>query len=435
MPRRTIAIMGRVLDQDDGLGVYSLNLLSQMLRLDPQTRYVLLLQTPKCRDVFREHTNLEAHVLPARSKLVWDQWIAPRMARRSGAQLIFNPKFSVPLLSGIPSVFVLQGSDWYVNPANYPWWDNLYIRLMLPLYCRRAARLLAISQATLDDLSRYANIDVSTAALSYAGVAPNFVPTKNRLELARFRNEYRLPPRYIFTVARTYHIGHTNQPPYPGGNVERLMRAYRRYRNTGGTLPLVVAGHRVEEYLRERGFTAVDLSHVCFTGLIPNARIHMAFQLAECFVLATLCESFGIPIVEAFATGCPAIVPSTCASPEIAGGAAVLVNPLDEAQIAGALTRVTSSPALRAELRAKGLERARAFTWQATAERTLDALDRIVPGPERARSITFPSVGTVRTASARPLCHTAREHPCSCSACASTRARRRVRLLHDRPPQ
>ena len=84
-----------------------------------------------------------------------------------------------------------------------------------------------------------------------------------------------------------------------------------------------------------------DLAGVQFLGFVPNARIHLAYQLAECFVLATLCESFGIPIVESFACGCPAIVPSTCAGPEIAGGAARLVNPLDEEDIAQALSEVT----------------------------------------------------------------------------------------------
>src|SRR5690606_11887553 len=192
-----------------------------------------------------------------------------------------------------------------------------------------------------------------------------------------------LPERYIFTIARTIHGGHPRLPPYPGGNTERLIRAFQRYRRGGGTLPLVVAGTRVEEYLRTRGFTDDDLAGVQFLGFVPNAQVHVAFQLAECFVLATLCESFGFPIVEAFATGCPAIVPNTCASPEIAGGAARLIDPRDEMDMARALAEVTGSAELRERLRAKGLDRARHFTWRATAERTLDALDELLPPRRR----------------------------------------------------
>lgn len=381
MTGRTIAIMGRVLDQDDGLGVYSANLLREMFVLDRATRYAVLLQTPKYQEAFQSIPNVTTHVLPAPAKLIWDQWVAPHAAHQFGAQLIFNPKFSIPLFSRIPCVFVLQGADWYINPANYPLWDNTYIRVMLPLYCLKAKRLLAISQATIDDLVKYAHLKVHGACVTYAGVAENFTPHQDPASLSQFREEYRLPERYIFTVARTFHIGHTKVPPYPGGNNERLIRAYLRYRQEGGTLPLCVAGHRVDEYLRARGFSNTDLKDVHFLGFVPNARMHMAFQLADCFVLATLCESFGIPIVEAFATGCPAIVPSTCACPEIAGGAAWFIDPLNEANITRALGEVTASATLRADLRAKGLRRAGDFTWRATAERTLKALDGIVPAP------------------------------------------------------
>jgi glycosyltransferase involved in cell wall biosynthesis len=250
---------------------------------------------------------------------------------------------------------------------------------MLPLYSWKATRTLAISQATLDDLARFTCINVAKSVVSYAGVGPNFTPHRDESALAQFRSQYRLPERFILTVARTLHIGHKHLPEYPGGNNERLMRAYLRYRREGGALPLVVVGNRVEEYLRARGFTDADLTHVTFTGFVPNTRIHMAFQLAECFILATLCESFGIPILEALSSGCPAIVPSTCASPEIAGGAARLINPFDEQEIAQALTEVTQSHELRAQMRELGLRRAQALSWRETARRTLDVFNQIVP--------------------------------------------------------
>src|SRR5690606_33162490 len=133
--------------------------------------------------------------------------------------IIFNPKFSIPLLTRIPCVFVQQGCDWYVNPENYPWWDNLYIRLMLPWFSRAATRLTAISQATLDDLQKYAGIDVRGTVVTYAGIAPNFTSQGDADEQARFREDFRLPQRYILSVTRAYHIGHGKLPRYPGGNI------------------------------------------------------------------------------------------------------------------------------------------------------------------------------------------------------------------------
>jgi glycosyltransferase involved in cell wall biosynthesis len=226
--------------------------------------------------------------------------------------------------------------------------------------------------------------------VSYAGVGQNFSSERDAAALARFRAEHRLPQRFILTVARALHVGHKHMPPYPGGNNERLIRGYQRYRRAGGKLPLVVIGKSIDEYLRARGFTDEDLAGVQFLGFVPNARIHLAYQLAECFVLATLCESFGIPIVEAFACGCPAIVPSTCAAPEIAGGAARLINPLDEADIANALSEVTASTELQQRLRDLGLKRVQSLTWRETARRTLAVFNDIVPVEVSPRAETAP---------------------------------------------
>lgn len=386
---RTICVMGRLLDQDDGIGIYGLNLMRELLELDARTRYLILLQTTKTRDLFASYENADVQVLPARNKLYWDQIAVPLAARRSGAGMIFNPKFSIPFFTSLPCIFVQQGSDWYINPENYPWWDNLYIRLMLPLYSRKAARTLAISQATLNDLARYTRIDVSESVVSYAGVAPNFTPHRDPQALARFKAEHQLPGRFILAVARTHHGADRRMRTYPGGNTGRLLRAYRKYRRRGGQVSLVIAGTRIEQYLRACGFSDADLADVRFVGFVPNERLHLAYQLADCFVTATLCESFGIPIVEALATGCPAIVPTTCASPEIAGGAARLFDPLDEEQLAQALADVTGSPTLRKEMREKGRRRAQALTWRRTAQRTLEVFDELLPramAPARRRS-------------------------------------------------
>src|SRR5690606_30302982 len=101
---------------------------------------------------------------------------------------------------------------------------NLYIRLMLPLYSRRAARMLAISQATLDDLAKYTSIDVSNVVVSGAGVAPNFYTEPDAAELARFRMQHGLPERFILSTARVRHGADPRMRTYPGANVPRVVR-------------------------------------------------------------------------------------------------------------------------------------------------------------------------------------------------------------------
>lgn len=386
--QRVICVMARMIDQDDGLGIYARNLLDALLPLDRSSRYLILLRTPKNEHAFAAHPNADVRVLPARIKTVWDQIVVPLAARRERADLIFNPKFSVPLLARRPTAFVLQGSDWYVNPRNYEWWDNLYIRLTMPLYCRKARRLLAISQTVVEDLRPHLNLDEERITVSYAAPAAHFTAEHDAAALAAFRREHALPERFIFTAARTYHTGHGRMPPYPGGNNERLIRAYRRYVDAGGRLRLVVAGRDVERYLRERGLDDAALAGVQFLGFVPHAHMHLAYQLATMFVLATLNESFAFPIVEALACGCPAIVPSTGACPEIGADAVRLVDPRSEADIAAALLELDGAPDQRAALAARGLRRAQRFTWTATAATTLAVLDALAPRAAANSTVT-----------------------------------------------
>ncbi|MGH8294870.1 MAG: glycosyltransferase family 4 protein [Steroidobacteraceae bacterium] len=387
---RTIGVMGRLLEQADGLGIYATHLLQHLVSLDSGSRYVVFLASPAACDLFAGQGNVEVRVLPSRSRLLWDQVLVPRAARRLGVDLLFNPKFSLPLFCRIPGVLILQSCDWYVNPGNYPWWDNLYIRAALPLYFRKARAILAISQATLDDLLRR-GLKLPPATVTHAGIGPRFTPTADPGELRRFRSDYALPERFILTVARVLHAGPGRLPGYPGGNNERLLRAYREYRRRAAhPLPLVVAGRRIEEYLRARGFGTADFEGVHFLGFVPNERLHAAYQLADCFVLATLCESFGLPILEALGCGCPAIVPNTCAAPEVAGGAARLIDPRREEDLTAALLEVTGSESLRRQMRAAGIERARRFGWPQAARQVLEAFDAVLPASD----------STVRTAPA-----------------------------------
>jgi glycosyltransferase involved in cell wall biosynthesis len=380
--------MGRVFDQQDGLGIYSVNLLHHMLAKDTLSRYVILLRSPKNVSLFEEFPNAETQVIPSRSKTWWDQALVPLVARRVRADIIFNPKFSLPLLARRPGVFILHGSDWYVNPGNYLWWDNIYIRVMMPIYCRKAARLLSISQIAVDDLVKYARLDVSKATVTYAAPAPHFKPIEDRASLREYTERYRLPERFILTVARVYHTGHDRLDEYPGGNNESLVRGYQRYRAAGGDLPLVVVGKDIEKYLRDHGFGNREFEGIHFTGFIPNKEMVKVYNLAEFFVLATLYESFCLPLVEAMATGCPAIVPSTGGCPELGGEAARYVDPCNVVAISDAMLEMANSPELRARMRAAGLERARRYSWDRTAECTLEVLDGISP-PVRRSTMQF----------------------------------------------
>jgi len=369
--------MGRVLDQLDGLGVYSSNLLHHVFEKDKENSYIILLRSDKNASIFDDYKNVQVEVCPSRSKIAWDQIIVPLAARRYQVDMIFNPKFSLPLLSRRPGVFVLHGSDWFANPSNYTWWDNIYIRIMLPMYCRKAKRLLSIAQIAVDDLVKHIGLDPGKVTVNYAAPAPHFFPIMDKQVLEDFAEYYHLPSQFILTVGRVYHSGHDRLDEYPGGNNESLVRGYQKYRTLGGTLSLVVVGRDIEQYLRSHGFSDRDLEGIHFTGFIPNTDIVKAYNLAEFFVLATLYECFPLPLIEAMSSGCPALVPNTGGCPELGETAAHYINPLDINSIGDAIFEIAGSEKLRMKMRESGLKRAAMFSWERTADLTLKVFDGV----------------------------------------------------------
>ena len=426
MPGRTIGVMGRVLDQEGGLGVYARCLVPELLRQDPHTRYVIFLSTEKSRDLLRRFPNAEPHVLPGRNKLYWDQ-VTSSSPRASWAWISSStPSSPFPCC---PDGLACSSSKGRIG-TSIPRTTNGG----QPVHAGDAAPVQPEGTAHARHLPGHAGRSREIRPYRrepfrrhLRGGRPNITAERDPQALAEFRAKHQLPERFILTVTRAYHSAQRRLIPYPGGNDETLLRAYRRYRAHGGELPLVVVGFRIMEYLCERGFSERDLADVHFLGLVPNAEMHLAYQSAECFVLASLCESFGIKILEALATGCPAIVPTTCASPEIAGSAARLVNPHDEKDIAQALAEVTGSEELRPVHAGERAGRARALTWQDTARRTLAVFDEIIPRPVEAGGAfpkdAFPKRGdgTSRRGLAVPGVPTARQLDLTASPPGSSR--------------
>jgi glycosyltransferase involved in cell wall biosynthesis len=367
------------MDQTDGLYVYSINLLKELATLDKDSLYYILLRSDKDVLTFKKYPNVKTKVIRTSYNIFWDQIFVPLEARRVKADIIFNPKFSLPIFSQRPSVFVLQSSDWYINPKNYKWWDIFYIRLMLPIYSKKAKRLLSISNKIRDDLIKFAHIDPKKITPTYAAPSPHFFEFDDKNKLRSFAKKYKLPERFIVAVARIYHTGFGSMPEYPGGNIDGLLKGYRLYQKMGGNLPLVVAGKDIDKYMRNNNYKTEDFDNVFFTGFVPHKEMPLLYNLAEFLVLSTLYESFSFPIVEAMACGCPVIAPSTGACPEVAGGAAILVNPKNYVSIGKAMVKIGNSEDLRKKLRRSGLKRAVDFTWGNTAKSTLEVFDQIAP--------------------------------------------------------
>lgn len=268
----------------------------------------------------------------------WEQAVLPVLSARAPALLC--PANLAPLAARNVVVVIHDAA-----PLRHPgWYSNAYAafqRRVLPLIARRARAVITVSEFSRDELRDLLGVEASVV---YGGVDPRFVPGEKASR------------PYVLCVA-----SHTARK-----NLRALVPAARALAAEG--IELRVAGGHRPQFAAEEGLEGLVL-----LGAVPDADLPALYAGAAAFVLPSVYEGFGLPVLEAMAAGTPVVASNVTALPETAGGAARLVDPEPEA-LRDALLSLLGDAAEQARLRAAGLERARAFTW----ERTASEVDRVV---------------------------------------------------------
>lgn len=363
-----IGVMLRHYDQHQGgVRVYTHRLLEAMFGLERRHEFVLLYRSPALVGTYAGVPGVEEVALPARSVLTWDQLAVRSATRRLGLDLLFNPKYSIPLRAGCPAVWVCHGLDWYVMPWASRRVDRLSHRFLVPRYAARAAAIIAVSEITRRHVMEYLRVPPERVATVYSGVDDGFRRPVDGAVADTVRRKYALPPRYLLYAGAIY----------PPKNFTRLVRAYARVGPERG-LPLVVAGGE-NRFLSERELRepeALGLERwVHRPGWVPQEDLAAVYAMAEALLLPSLFESCGLPVLEAMAAGCPVVTADRYGTKELAEHAAVLVDPESVDGIAEGIRRVLDDAPLRARLIAAGRERSRDFTWSRCAAETLRVLE------------------------------------------------------------
>jgi len=261
-------------------------------------------------------------------------WTLPRLLRRLGAGLV-HTQYALPLRSPCPGVVTVHDLSFAREPGLMPLKDRLVFRAVVPRAVRRAARVLTVSERTKRDLVELYGTEPAKVVVTPNGVDPAFRPSYNLSQGSFALAVGAIQPR------------------------KNQLAALEAADAVG--LPLVVAGPAKDtalaEELRRRGAR--------LEGYVTTERLAELYRDAACLVQASRFEGFGLPVIEAMASGTPVVAVREPALVEVAGGAAVLV---EEANLADG---IRTALAERDRLVAAGLERARAFSWRATAERTL----------------------------------------------------------------
>jgi glycosyltransferase involved in cell wall biosynthesis len=234
----------------------------------------------------------------------------------------------------------------------------------IPVSARRADAIITISNFSKNDIIELLNIPEEKIYVIHHGVCPDFVPIKDKKILAKIKTKYQIKENYILFVGVLQ----------PSKNIVRLIEAFYELKQLYN-IPhqLVIAGEKgwfYDEIFKK--YVELKLEdNIIFTGYVAHEDMPGLYSGADVFVLPSVFESFGIPVLEAMACGTPVVASNVCALPEIANNAAILVSPHSTQQIAEGIYQVLSNSELQTSLIEKGIKHAREFTWQKTANETL----------------------------------------------------------------
>jgi glycosyltransferase involved in cell wall biosynthesis len=357
-----------VLAKPTGIGQYIASLLPELIRQAPEWHFHLLRRAepwPDYRLAQLEAPNLTHHPIELPHMALRQHLELPRLARRLGVALLHYPHFDAPVLwQPVPVVVTLHDAKYLVHPKFFPrmsFVKRAYMRFCFAQSLQRAAAVIVDSASTTADLTRLFGTPAQRMRLVYPAANPRFERV-SEVVVAALRQRYALGRPFILSVGeRRPHKNHVG-----------LVRAYAASQSRQ-THDLIIIGQAYADY-SEPEAVAQQLgvgTAVHFLSDVADADLVAFYTAADLFVLVSLYEGFGLPIVEAMACGTPVITAATTSAGEVAGEGGIRVDPQDRTAIAAAIDQVLQDRTLHQEWVQRGWVRSQAFSWQRAAEETL----------------------------------------------------------------
>jgi glycosyltransferase involved in cell wall biosynthesis len=351
---------------DFGIGTYIRNLLRQLARLDRNTDFVVLCRPEDREGLATLGENFRPVAETADNYSIAEQMKVPLALKREGVTLFHAPHYVLPPLVPCRSVVTIHDCIHLMFPQYLPGKLALvYARMSITMAARRATRIMTVSESSKRDILRFVDTDPAKIQVIYNAYDERFAVEPREEDVVRVRERFQLHDEFVLYAGNVK----------PHKNVERLIQAFDLVRRRGlDHLKLVIIGDEVSKYasLRRAVHKYQLHKYVRFLGYLPEETLAVLYRLAGVFVFPSLYEGFGLPPLEAMASGTPVVTSNVSSLPEVAGDAAVLVDPYEPAAIADGIYSVLSDERVRCEMREKGLARARQFSWEVSIRRVRD---------------------------------------------------------------
>lgn len=350
-----------------GAGVYAIELIRALsARTDHRDGYAVFTRGSWFDDipVGRKDWRIERVAAATRQqRTMWEQLTLPSELARLGIDVLHSTHHTLPL-RGVRAARVVTVHDvtFLRIPERYPRTRRMYMQYSTLLAARVADAIIVPSRAVKDDVARYLRTPMSRVHVVHEAAAADYTPVD--AEAARAVAARYVQGAYVISVGSLE----------PGKNRGRLIRAMRALRDNGIDHHLLVVGQEAWDFeqdyalVRELGMS----NRVAFAGYVPREDMPALYSAATAFALPALYEGFGLPVIEAMACGTPVLTSNVSATAEVAGDAALLVDPGSVDDIRHGLWRLLAEPLLRAQLRDAGRARAAEFSWARAADETHD---------------------------------------------------------------
>ena len=356
-----------------GMEVVALELIRELQTIDSKHEYTVFVKKDKDSCV-ESSAQLKVHELAGWPYPIWEQVILPRTIRKMPLDLLHATCNTAALFPSIPLVLTLHdiiylekldmAGTWYQN------FGNIYRRYVVPSAVKRARCIITVSEFEKKVMMDRLSIPEEKIKVIHNAVNTRFNSRYLKSDIEAFRHSLLLPETFALFLGNTA----------PKKNTKNTIDAYAKYlANATTPYPLVILDYPKElvvDQLHRSGYGSL-IDYFIFPGYIRPDQMPLMYNAAILFLYPSLRESFGLPILEGMACGVPVITSNTSSMPEVAGNAALLIDPTDISQMAEAIEMVLGGEVHRQEMKARGLERAEAFTWRNAAIKLLDVYESL----------------------------------------------------------
>ncbi|OGK17302.1 hypothetical protein A2774_03815 [Candidatus Roizmanbacteria bacterium RIFCSPHIGHO2_01_FULL_39_12c] len=345
-----------------GVSVYTFKLLQYFhKKADKNLRFLVFLKYNPASDLPLETDFYKYSVI--RGDFLWSQTFLPldlykRKALGQKIDIFFSPAHYIPRLTPIPTIVTIHDLSFFYYPQEFLKKDLFKLKNWTRRAVEKAKKIIAVSNTTKKDIVRFYDVEEEKIEVILNGYEKKIKNQKSKIKS--------IDKKYILFVGTLQ----------PRKNLDTLIDAFTLFRQNNPEFKLIIAGKKgwLYDYIFKKVEGLKLKKDVIFKGFVSDQELTVLYQNAFCFVLPSLYEGFGIPVLEAMSFGCPVISSFASSLPEVGGEACLYFDPKDPLELKEKLTLLAENRKLRSDLIKKGGQRIRLFSWQKCAKSTLDLL-------------------------------------------------------------